>query len=250
MEASHRRTKTGCLTCRVRRKKCDEAKPVCTGCERNKLICSWPSKGKSGPEAAQFRPTGDIERRGSGSRPEHVTTACRANSPQCKGALSLFLNHTMSTLPYQIELMPILRREADKHFFDHYINVTAVRLAGRPSPQNAFLTHLIPVAYQDARVVQCLLALSGAQLCYQSLEQFEHGARSHYAVTLRNVKHSLLTWKLLDAVQLVGLLWTTLLLCFFEVCPNTVLKPLVSLAHRVADFDWQHRWEFLPSSAR
>lgn len=37
------RTKTGCLTCRQRRKKCDELKPTCTGCARNFIHCSWPS---------------------------------------------------------------------------------------------------------------------------------------------------------------------------------------------------------------
>lgn len=36
------RVRTGCLTCRVRKKKCDERKPVCTGCSRNHLTCHWP----------------------------------------------------------------------------------------------------------------------------------------------------------------------------------------------------------------
>lgn len=33
------RTKTGCFTCRRRRKKCDERKPTCRNCERNRLEC-------------------------------------------------------------------------------------------------------------------------------------------------------------------------------------------------------------------
>ncbi|KAK7424430.1 hypothetical protein QQX98_000395 [Neonectria punicea] len=37
------RVKTGCFTCRSRKKKCDELRPVCTGCERNKLGCRWPT---------------------------------------------------------------------------------------------------------------------------------------------------------------------------------------------------------------
>ncbi|KAH6962468.1 fungal-specific transcription factor domain-containing protein [Ilyonectria sp. MPI-CAGE-AT-0026] len=36
------RVRTGCLSCRWRRKKCDERKPICRGCERNKLTCQWP----------------------------------------------------------------------------------------------------------------------------------------------------------------------------------------------------------------
>lgn len=36
------RVRTGCLTCRARKKKCDERKPTCVGCERNRLSCKWP----------------------------------------------------------------------------------------------------------------------------------------------------------------------------------------------------------------
>ncbi|KAK6455572.1 uncharacterized protein RJT20DRAFT_128854 [Scheffersomyces xylosifermentans] len=42
--AVKRRTKTGCLTCRKRKKKCDEDKVngKCQGCTRNFLECCWP----------------------------------------------------------------------------------------------------------------------------------------------------------------------------------------------------------------
>ncbi|KAJ5786585.1 fungal Zn binuclear cluster domain-containing protein [Penicillium pulvis] len=36
------RTRTGCLQCRKRRKKCNEARPQCAGCNRNRLQCVWP----------------------------------------------------------------------------------------------------------------------------------------------------------------------------------------------------------------
>lgn len=37
------RSKTGCLTCRRRKKKCDETKPQCKACVRLKLECEWPT---------------------------------------------------------------------------------------------------------------------------------------------------------------------------------------------------------------
>ncbi|KAE8136432.1 hypothetical protein BDV38DRAFT_272031 [Aspergillus pseudotamarii] len=37
------RTRTGCLECRNRRKKCDEVSPQCGGCARKGLKCTWPS---------------------------------------------------------------------------------------------------------------------------------------------------------------------------------------------------------------
>ncbi|KAK1624904.1 fungal-specific transcription factor domain-containing protein [Colletotrichum phormii] len=37
------RVRTGCLTCRGRKKKCDETKPCCRGCQRNEFDCQWPA---------------------------------------------------------------------------------------------------------------------------------------------------------------------------------------------------------------
>ncbi|KAH3668250.1 hypothetical protein OGAPHI_002004 [Ogataea philodendri] len=39
---SKSRTRSGCFTCRKRKKKCDERLPVCSGCSRNFLQCCWP----------------------------------------------------------------------------------------------------------------------------------------------------------------------------------------------------------------
>ncbi|KAE8332674.1 hypothetical protein BDV39DRAFT_215750 [Aspergillus sergii] len=44
------RTRTGCLQCRQRRKKCDETRPRCTGCTRNALDCEWPSGDNQAPD--------------------------------------------------------------------------------------------------------------------------------------------------------------------------------------------------------
>ena len=40
------RTLSGCLTCRARRKKCDESKPQCTACNRLRLRCNWASSNQ------------------------------------------------------------------------------------------------------------------------------------------------------------------------------------------------------------
>ncbi|PKY01825.1 hypothetical protein P168DRAFT_56864 [Aspergillus campestris IBT 28561] len=44
------RTKSGCLTCRMRRKKCDEEGSVCRACRRNGLTCIWQSGVESGKD--------------------------------------------------------------------------------------------------------------------------------------------------------------------------------------------------------
>lgn len=50
------RSKTGCLTCRRRRIKCDEGKPVCQKCTRRDLTCEFPSIGAKRTNPVKFRP--------------------------------------------------------------------------------------------------------------------------------------------------------------------------------------------------
>lgn len=54
-----KRTKTGCLTCRKRKKKCDEDKVdgKCQACTRNFLPCCWPT---SEAMPAQIKKTEEI----------------------------------------------------------------------------------------------------------------------------------------------------------------------------------------------
>ncbi|KAJ5798450.1 uncharacterized protein N7503_007746 [Penicillium pulvis] len=47
------RVRTGCWSCRRRKKKCDEVRPMCGGCRRNDLSCQWPTaNGKNSDPAS------------------------------------------------------------------------------------------------------------------------------------------------------------------------------------------------------
>lgn len=68
-----RRTKTGCLTCRKRRIKCDEAMPACRNCQKSKRECAGYDpifKQQQGPAAIQPAPS---------SAPQQGGTAATAN---------------------------------------------------------------------------------------------------------------------------------------------------------------------------
>ncbi|QEL62725.1 hypothetical protein CJJ09_004904 [Candidozyma auris] len=41
-----KRSRSGCLTCRRRKVKCDETKPACSGCLRSNYKCMWPTSEK------------------------------------------------------------------------------------------------------------------------------------------------------------------------------------------------------------
>lgn len=190
-----RRTKTGCLTCRMRRKKCDELKPSCVACRRNHLPCKWPDTSPTSEEGSST----------DTSEGKKVSRQLVKASP----SEGLDLSYVLSSLPSEYQI-------GDYYLLQHYLYVTSHQLSGREQTQNPFLEHLMPLALRDSKVLEGVLAVSGAHLS-SDVQRFENDARSHYAVTLRSVKYTLLAWPTLDTLDLISLLTTTLLLCYFEV---------------------------------
>ncbi|KKP06988.1 hypothetical protein THAR02_00867 [Trichoderma harzianum] len=80
------RVRTGCFTCRSRKKKCDETKPACSGCKRNKLVCKWPARGgETSNRRVEVTNTHNSNIRRAGdenSNSEPVANQCRTRSSQ------------------------------------------------------------------------------------------------------------------------------------------------------------------------
>ena len=51
----HRRTRSGCFTCRSRRVKCDEARPVCDRCKKGNRECEFPQPTSSSKSAGRTK---------------------------------------------------------------------------------------------------------------------------------------------------------------------------------------------------
>lgn len=45
-KSKKKRSKSGCFTCRLKRKKCDEVHPKCGTCKKRMLNCVWPQSGR------------------------------------------------------------------------------------------------------------------------------------------------------------------------------------------------------------
>lgn len=50
-QKKHKRTRSGCFTCRSRRIKCDETRPVCERCRKGNRECVYPSASKHQPRS-------------------------------------------------------------------------------------------------------------------------------------------------------------------------------------------------------
>ncbi|KAJ5485220.1 hypothetical protein N7539_005208 [Penicillium diatomitis] len=52
-QKKHKRTRSGCFTCRARRIKCDEARPVCERCRKGNRDCVYPSPTASSSKGSR-----------------------------------------------------------------------------------------------------------------------------------------------------------------------------------------------------
>lgn len=50
-QKKHKRTRSGCFTCRARRIKCDESRPICERCRKGSRECVYPSPTTPSPKA-------------------------------------------------------------------------------------------------------------------------------------------------------------------------------------------------------
>ncbi|KAF4983909.1 hypothetical protein FZEAL_786 [Fusarium zealandicum] len=94
------RSRTGCYTCRRRKKKCDEKKPICSGCKRNKLECHWPEPTNSS----------------SSSQPP-ASKAGASAAPDVTG--SPFGGSSTSAQQLQAEQPPLAEKNAHSQPFQH-----------------------------------------------------------------------------------------------------------------------------------
>ncbi|KAI1427657.1 fungal-specific transcription factor domain-containing protein [Xylaria sp. FL1777] len=131
------RSKTGCITCRKRKKKCDEAKPRCLNCEKNAVVCEGyheKTLWKSGREKAEE------ERQRNQSLP-HIT------------------------------LQPIFQgveTPEDRIFFNHYINHLSSVLTVEGQHKNAFKDMLLQMAVEHRGLMHSILSLASKHIDFET----------------------------------------------------------------------------------
>ncbi|CAG8887776.1 unnamed protein product [Penicillium egyptiacum] len=127
------RSKTGCITCRRRKKKCDETKPSCQNCQKNAVVCEgYPLKEiwKSGRQ------------RLADARSQSLTAVPRS-------------------LPLLIDG---IETDVDRRFLDHFVYGFSRVLTLINDDSNPFKEILLPMATQHRGLMHSLMCLSGSHL--------------------------------------------------------------------------------------
>lgn len=195
---------------------CDEVRPCCAGCSRNKLDCQWPDSRKGTPtddnghsdfpsplpETAAVAKTStesrqaQISRRHNrqdtatdSSRDRHLLDARHPRWNRTVGAFTITAKATLVT-------------PSSSLFLHHYLANTGSLLASVAPEDNPFITYLIPMAYSDDLIMHCLMALGGIHLgsvtCWPrpassktSFSPVEADAALHYSCALRGLRTAL-----------------------------------------------------------
>ncbi|KAI7913921.1 C6 transcription factor OefC [Pyricularia oryzae] len=120
------RSKTGCITCRKRKKKCDEAKPRCLNCEKNAVVCEgYPEK--------------------------QIWKSARLHT------------HALPTITMQ-PLFDGLETIEDRIFWKHYNEHLSTVLTVESEHRNAFKEMLVPIATRHQGLMHSILSLSSKHL--------------------------------------------------------------------------------------
>ena len=205
------RSLTGCLTCRQRKKKCDENRPICVGCLRNKLQCTWPA---------------DNPRRIAQNSEPQVAAQDLTNFPVQHDPSAQW---SMTTGSFLSPTKVFRLTETSSLLFTHYVAETANVLSTSQSGSNPFLTFLVPLCRNDDLLMHSLLTLSGAHLrsTNPGIEVYLATYR-HYSIVIRTIRDCISNHATMDVHQALRVLLTLMILSFFEVHARTLrLTPTI-----------------------
>ncbi|KAH6625911.1 putative Zn(II)2Cys6 transcription factor-like protein [Boeremia exigua] len=129
------RSRTGCLTCRARRKRCDNRRPTCDNCTRLNLSCDWQAQRKLIQESSPS----------SSSSPEEVIESV----PDSLGCW---------------DLLPGDAGAERQHLLQYYIEKFVPSVSVATTPTSFYTALYMPWAFQTEGMLDAILALSSAQL--------------------------------------------------------------------------------------
>jgi hypothetical protein len=196
------RTRTGCLTCRKRKVKCDEAKPICGRCQRLQRECTWSDDLLVIPHRRQHLQTG-----------ASASTAARASPP---AALQLT---TVMGQNFSIEFPNVDRTTIS--YLHHFITFCCRFLAySNDNEGNPFQAELVPLANSSPALLHSIAALAAGHMCrtqqQHSIDAANHSlhAAKHYGLAIGELNRTISDPVIAQADSTLG---SCLLLCVFEI---------------------------------
>ncbi|RSL55469.1 hypothetical protein CEP54_009372 [Fusarium duplospermum] len=198
---THTKSRTGCINCKRRKVKCDEARPACFHCKRHGVPCSLSS-----PNNATESPI-DL---GYSIHSAHLPNL----TPSTPGSIgspadpSLFVN--LSHPSPSDQMAPFPPQELwtrDCELMHHYCTVTSRTLSLREDMIHVWNVAIPRLGYQSPFVMHGILALAAAQKAYllpSSRKIYLPLADYHQTLGSEGYRHQLQTFDLSNWMPVFG----------------------------------------------
>ncbi|ATZ54138.1 hypothetical protein BCIN_10g01580 [Botrytis cinerea B05.10] len=188
------RTRTGCLTCRARKVKCDEGKPDCGRCIRLQRDCKW-----STPPAHMLATTSHGHGMSSTSSLPTTQQLALGKTRIPKDSFVIeFPNIDKTTMPY----------------IHHFVGFCTRFLAyANDDEGNPFKEELVPFVTTSPALLHSIIALAAGHMS-RTDKQHEVKATKHYSMALRELNTALCDNSVAKQNATLG---ACLLLCVYEI---------------------------------
>ena len=186
----------GCLTCRKRKVKCDETKPICQNCQRRPRICEWSDDLQDVPGSCQY---GAIV----SSYPARPGTVQLSGMPGQIFAVE-YPNIDRGTIPY----------------IQHFISISSRHLAYPNDDEgNPFQHKLAPQVVFSPALLYSMAALATCHLA-RNQGQYKPTAARYYSIAIQELNSTLSNPEFTQSDATLG---ACLLLCVYEVKRSFIL---------------------------
>ncbi|KAF2676473.1 hypothetical protein K458DRAFT_181944 [Lentithecium fluviatile CBS 122367] len=143
---AHTKSRTGCNTCKTRRKKCDESQPACQQCQRKGIQCDYLSNHR---DAARTRSMLQSQSQYSMSR--------QSARKEIAGVLELLCEQngpSVKSHPRRVDVLQLI---------DHFLSEKNPWM-GTPATQKTFQKHGMRLGMDAPHMLHAIVAFSAAHL--------------------------------------------------------------------------------------
>ncbi|CBF70180.1 Zn(II)2Cys6 transcription factor [Aspergillus nidulans FGSC A4] len=153
LRATHTKSRQGCYTCKSRRVKCDEAKPICGACALRGEPCGFPPDTSRQPRRERDDASGGTTSRQAQREPPSVSNA---RSPH---ALEFDLSPAPSNVAAEANSQSM--NMVDLQLLSYFMIHTGKNMSLIPSRQKVWQTVIPRLAARHEFLMHLLLALAG-----------------------------------------------------------------------------------------
>lgn len=219
------RSKSGCLTCRYRRKKCDERKPNCSSCARSEVKCDWPSFHVIEASSTTARDFFGKRKVRETKKPLSIANRYRnsTNSSDAVGTQPC-PEHIFGLIPAAVTTIYSEHQALSWQLLEFFVLEGSKGMSGRAPSNDPFVQLVLQLSQSDRLIWSALLAFSGSRMSLVCpLPTIEWATLNHYNDTLVHLQAALGHWPPKNGEEVIRLLSASILLCHKEVCHISIL---------------------------